>query len=346
MELIISLPEFPFPSRISPHAHEAQDHLREWCRSTGIVADGPVGESFDAMLFGRFAARVYPDAEFDRLLTLADWTGWIFAFDDLLDDTPEGRDLGFVNHVIDCVEPVCHGLSTGGHPAPSAAVGRSRDALADLWKRITGPMPPAWTERFTRNVLDFLHSYRRQATVNASRNVLDDRDYSAHRSATVAMYTGADLIEYGSARPIPEHLISHPEVAALREAATNAIAWTNDLFSAPKEISVGDLCNFVTVLHRQLRIPLEDAAREVVARIDGEVERFSESAAGIASLCTRLPDGQSEALLGMVDGLRSWMVGHVAWSVESGRYRSRDIPEGPELLEATGRTPAGQGSGR
>ncbi|WP_377272438.1 hypothetical protein [Peterkaempfera sp. SMS 1(5)a] len=345
MDLITPLPAFPFPSRISAYAHEAQHHLQDWSRVTGIIADGPSGDSFDAMLFGRFAARVYADAPVDRLLTLADWTGWIFAFDDLLDDTPEGRDLDHVNQVIACMEPVCHGRPAARPAAPSEAVARSRDAFADLWRRIIAPMPAAWTARFTRNVLDFLHSYRRQAEVNSSREVLDDRAYSAHRSSTVAMYTGADLIEYGTGRPVPEQLIVHPDVAVLRETAVNAIAWTNDLFSAPKEISVGDLCNYVTVLHRQLHLPLEAAAAAVVARIDAEVERFSAAAERIGALCSQLPVETAEALLGTVDGLRSWMVGHVAWSTESGRYRDRGIPDGTELLAATGRTPLGAHSG-
>lgn len=341
MDLITPLPEFPFASRISAHAHDAQHHLQDWARVTGIVPDGPAGDAFDAMLFGRFAARVYADASADRLLTLADWTGWIFAFDDLLDDTPEGRDLDFVNRVIDCMEPVCHGLPATTRPAPSPAMARSRDAFADLWRRITGAMPPAWNARFTANVLDFLHSYRRQAAVNSSRDVLDDRSYSEHRSSTVAMYTGADLIEFGTARPVPERLVAHPDVALLRDTSVNAIAWTNDLFSAPKEISVGDLCNYVTVLHRQLDLTLEEAAAEVVVRIDAEVERFSAAAARVAALCAGLPAGEAEAVLGVVEGLRSWMTGHVAWSMESGRYRDRGIPEGHELLEATGLTPVG-----
>ncbi|MFJ6216027.1 hypothetical protein ACIQGZ_22220 [Streptomyces sp. NPDC092296] len=346
VELITPLPDFPFTSRISPCAEEAQRHLSHWSRRTGIVESGRAGDDFDSMLFGRFAARVYAQAPRDRLLTLADWTGWIFAFDDLLDDTPEGRDLDFVNRVLACMEPVCRGLpAAGAPPAPTRAVGRSREALADLWQRITVPMAGPWVGRFSRNVLDFLYSYRTQATVNASRSVLDDDSYSAHRSSTVAMYTGADLIEYATDLPIPEQLITHPDVAVVRETAVNAIAWTNDLFSAPKEISVGDLCNYVTVLHRQLRVPLDEAAYEVVRRIHDEVDRFSAAADRIGVLCERLPAAHSDALRRMVDGLESWMVGHVDWSAESGRYRSRAIPEGPDLLEATGRTPVATPSG-
>jgi len=82
-----------------------------------------------------------------------------------------------------------------------------------------------------------------------------------------------------------------------------------------------------------------------VARIDAEVDRFSAAAGRIEDLCARLPAGPAEALLGTVDGLRAWMVGHVAWSTESGRYRDRGIPDGSELLVATGRTPLGAHSG-
>ncbi|MCD0483833.1 hypothetical protein LO771_15870 [Streptacidiphilus sp. ASG 303] len=342
MELTLPLPEFPFPSVISPYAAQAEEHLRGWARSRRIVAPGAAADAFDSMLFGRFAARVYADAEYGRLLTLADWTGWIFAFDDLLDDTPEGRDAEFVERVIACMEPVCRGRRTLRRPpAPSREVARSRDALARLRRRITRAMPAEWNARFTRNVVDFLHSYRRQASVNGSRAVLDEAAYSAHRSSTVAMYTGADLIEYGTGRPVPEHLLARPEVAALRESAVNAIGWTNDLFSAPKEISVGDLCNYVTVLHRQLGVPLEEAAREVVMRIDAEVKRFCEAAAAVRDLCRGLPDDQARALLGTVDGLGHWMAGHAAWSRETGRYRSHAVPDGRELLEATGRAPGG-----
>lgn len=43
--------------------------------------------------------------------------------------------------------------------------------------------------------------------------------------------------------PVLEHLIRNPDVATMREAASHVVAWVNDLYSAPKEIRLNDLCN-------------------------------------------------------------------------------------------------------
>jgi hypothetical protein len=337
MELLVPQPKFPFAAKLSPHAQEAETHVREWSRQMRIVPDGPAGDAFDAMLFGRLSGWVYPDAEPDRLLVLAEWMGWVFTFDDLLDDTAEGRDIGFVDQVVECMAAVCRGKAGRGPKAPTRTVARSRDAFADLWQRITAAMPPRWTARLTAHALEYLHSYRPQAAVNSARTVLDESSFTAHRLASVSMYPSMDQIEYATAEPIHASVIAHPDIAALRQAAANVVAWSNDLHSAAKEISVGDLCNYVTVLHHELGVPLQQAADEVLVRIYRQVERFTAVESRIVAMLPRLPAHRRSAVLGLIDGLKFWMTGYVEWSIESGRYRSSNLPDGDELLEATGR---------
>jgi len=340
MELLVAQPTFPFAARLSPHAQQAETHLRIWSRRIGIVSDGPAGDAFDATLLGRFAGWVYPDAEPDRLLVLAEWMGWVFTFDDLLDDTPEGRDIGFVDQVVDCLAAVCRGAAGRGPKAPTPAVARSRDAFADLWQRMVPAMPPHWTGRLTAHTLEYLHSYRPQAAANSARSVLDESAFTAHRLASASMYPSMDQIEYAIARPIHPSVITDPDIAVLRKAAANVVAWSNDLHSAAKEISVGDLCNYVTVLHHELGVPLQQAADEVLVRIYRQVDRFTAVESRIVAMLPRLPADQRSAVLGLVDGLKFWMAGYVEWSIESGRYRSSNLPDGDELLEATGRRQA------
>jgi hypothetical protein len=336
MQLLVPQPRFPFPARLSRHAQQAETHVRTWSRRVGIVPDGPAGDGFDAMLLGRFVGWVYPDAEPDRLLVLAEWMGWVFTFDDLLDDTTEGRDIGFVDRVVDCVAAVCLGVAGREPTAPTPAVARSRDAFADLWQRMVPAMPEHWTARLTAHTLEYLRSYRPQAAVNYARDVLDESAFTAHRLASVCMYPCMDQIEYATGKPIDASVIAHPDIAVLRQAAANVVAWSNDLYSAVKEISVGDLCNYVTVLHHELRVPLQQAADEVLVRIYRQLDRFTAAESRVVAMLPGLPAHQRSAVGGLVDGLRFWMTGHVEWSIESGRYRSSDLPEGDDLLEATG----------
>ncbi|WP_326674861.1 terpene synthase family protein [Streptomyces sp. NBC_01237] len=264
MDLAVPQLRLDLPSRLHPHEDRAQQHTQAWVQEMGMIANSPKArEVCDSFLLGRLAARVYPHASVGRLYVLADWMSAYFILEDVLDDTVEARDPEVATEIADQFIAPFLGTApqTGPHRVGDVlAVPRIREGLADLWARTRPGMTAAWTNRLVHDMTDYLYSHVRQSEINSSEPPFDEDAYCAHRLLTSAMYVSADLIEVATARPVPEHLIRNPDVATMREAASHVVAWVNDLYSAPKEIRLNDLCNYVVVLTSKLDVSLQEAA--------------------------------------------------------------------------------------
>lgn len=290
-----------------------------------LVGDGPDGEEFDAVLLDRLAAWTYPYADENKILLMADWMGWFFAFDDILDDTAAGRNQDFARLVADSINSVY--TSSGRCPAPHPDVEPFRDAMDDLWTRTTADMPGPWCRRLATDLVEYLNSYRTHALVNAHRVTLTEDAYRTHRLASSAVLVSLDIAEAATGHPLPESLLVHPFIRIARESANNVVSWVNDLYSAPKELSLGDLCNYVAVLQCQDDCSPQEAAERIAIRVTQQTERFLQAEQDIyAQLIPHVPPAEQCALRLMLNGLASWMNGNPAWSAESARYRARQIP--------------------
>lgn len=95
---------------ISPDVDKAGEHLKTWSRATGIVLDGPNGDAFDALAQHRLAAWTYPAATGAELDLMADWIGWLFAFDDVFDESIDGCDQDFAIATAAATNTVYTGL--------------------------------------------------------------------------------------------------------------------------------------------------------------------------------------------------------------------------------------------
>ncbi|GAA0400624.1 hypothetical protein GCM10010357_22100 [Streptomyces luteireticuli] len=127
---------------------------------------------------------------------------------------------------------------------------------------------------------------------------------------------------------MPETLCVHPSVQAARESANNVVAWANDLYSAPKELERGDLCNYVSVPRYERRCSAQEAAAYVAALITEQTARFHEAEAQIRGrLLPRVGPGERRALEAMPDTVVSWMNGNPVRSSETARYRTRTVLE-------------------
>ncbi|MEV4315478.1 hypothetical protein [Actinocrispum sp. NPDC049592] len=314
----------PFEEQISAFVDETEGHLSSWARGSGMIADEQNGVRFDSMLLGRLAARTYPMADQRSLFTLADWMGWFFLFDDTLDDTSEGRDIRYVRPIVRALDRILHQdpirLEFEGDSPVSLA-------LADLWRRTARSMPASWRKRFVRNMSAYLYAYVTQAEVNTSRRALTEESYVLHRLRSGAGFASIDLIEFAQNASLPDDLHQRPELQTLKETTSNVVCWSNDVFSAPKEITRGDLCNYVAVLQQQTQLPFQQCANMVCERILDQVRLFEDTEALLARTKSRNTWGPSttRALGGYVKGLKAWMRGNIDWSLETARYRHRAI---------------------
>lgn len=308
---------------ISPDVDKAGEHLKTWSRATGIVLDGPNGDAFDALAQHRLAAWTYPAATGAELDLMADWIGWLFAFDDVFDESIDGCDQDFAIATAAATNTVYTGLPSA---PPSPVVRPYVVALEDLWERTTQGMPAYWCRQLANDMVDYVNSYRSHALINASRIALDEQSYRAHRLIYSAVFITLDLCEAAARRALSESLLVHPYIRAAREAANNIVSWSNDLYSAPKELSLGDLCNYVAVLQSQDDLTTAQAADRVSQYLHEEIARFDQTKQLIHThRIPRLPTEDQQGVISMLDTCSNWITGNVAWSLETARYASRAI---------------------
>ncbi|OZG69865.1 hypothetical protein BTA51_29000, partial [Hahella sp. CCB-MM4] len=90
-----------------------------------------------------------------------------------------------------------------------------------------------------------------------------------------------DLVEYARGRELPDGFVGGEAHRQLVECAADVAAWTNDLFSAPKELSREERCNLVAVLAHHHGTGVQEAALATVERIGERVRDFLDARAAL-----------------------------------------------------------------
>ncbi|SER36541.1 hypothetical protein SAMN04487983_101553 [Streptomyces sp. yr375] len=206
-QLVLPPLTLPFPQRLHPHAAEAAAVARAWAARTGLYAAPQVADRAYAQQCDRFAAWLYPTAPRDRLDALACVDLMMFLDDDHSDeDAPRPHAL-LASPLLDVVE----------EPMSRAWRARFRAHLAD-WNRVNEQIGSARTD---------------------SGAPPPPEEYVPWRRVSSTLYWHFDLIEYAHRHELSDVFVSGDLYRRLVECAVDIGAWTNDLFSAPKELSQG-----------------------------------------------------------------------------------------------------------
>lgn len=300
---------------VSPHGAEAEARIRAYARGIGLLDH--LGERrFDA--FNSIARYVYSYAQPDRLVACARWLSVLFFIDDQFDENRElGRNEGQVFALIDgFLELLRDGTPLDDQPLLTRL---TLDARADF-ERLASP---EWFTHFCRSTEDYLvrgvshavRSWRHHEPPSVA-------GYMATRDSDSGMYTCIDLVEVAAGIDLPQRIRDDKRVRAMRRLCARHVAFANDVVSYDKEVRCHDNpANLLHLIHREVH-SLDEAARQVVALINGDMDAFER-------LASDLPDwGQEQraAVDAYVEGMHRWMRGNLDWSLASLRYCTPSNP--------------------
>ncbi|PFH47422.1 hypothetical protein AMATHDRAFT_77225 [Amanita thiersii Skay4041] len=147
--------------------------------------------------------------------------------------------------------------------------------------------------------------------------------YISLRRDTSGCKTCWALIEYANNLKIPDEIIEHPIIKALNDAATDFVGWSNDLYSYNKERCTNDSHNMVIIVMTQKGLGVQ-------AAIDFVGDLCKQAADSFIRTKTELPSWglQIDREVGIyVDGMESWMVGVMHWSLQCVRYFGSQVKE-------------------
>lgn len=310
----------PFEPAINPLYERTREDSTQWALEYGLLRPGPAEQSFRALKIPEFVARAYPDAQYEDLRVVMDWTLWGFLADDqhdLLVDRPELARARYLEHVEVLENGIVDHL-TGMH-----------HALADLRERIVQRSTPSCLRRFTEAAAQWFDSMYTEV-VNRSRTTPPSvLDYLRLREVTVGMYTEYTLFDVTHQVRTTDDFWIDPDIRRLEAMAANIIGWANDIFSFRKERNVGDPHNMVLLLGAERGLEPERAIDRTVAMHDREMTRFLELMdATRRSKC--VPGELLEPFLGLLVG---WVRGNLDWAYSSDRYGLRPAQTSDRPIE-------------
>ncbi|WP_158835694.1 terpene synthase family protein [Streptomyces sp. NRRL S-350] len=288
--LVIPPFTLPFPQQLHPDAPRAADHARAWAARTGLYASAQLAERAYSQQCDQFAAWVYPTAPRDRLNTLSCLDLMMFLDDDHADEEA---------------------------PRPHALT------QTPLLSVIEKPMGPAWRARFRAHLADW-NQVNIEAGIRRRQSAVPPApgDYIPWRRISSTLLWHFDLIEYAQGHELADDFVAGSLYRSLIDCAADIAAWTNDLFSAPKELAAGEPNNLLAVLAHHDGLSLQQAAAVTVDLIADRVRHFQ---AARAALVLAVGDGSPAVnpLVEWADGVGRWAGGNLGFCRVSGRYPAR-----------------------
>ncbi|TDC60845.1 terpene synthase family protein [Streptomyces hainanensis] len=228
----------PIPSQpLHPRSAEIEEQAYDWAARHGLV-DAAGHHRLAASRVVTLATSYYRAAPYPEMALLARWYVWLLTADDWFDR---------------------------GGPAWDDF----RRALAEeLWPPTAAPMSPAWRRRFARHLRGCLAGYHWQAGVRLGlRPPPTLAQYVVWRRLSFGALPIFQLIQLVERREFAAMLLDAAPVRELTAAASDVMAWTNDVHSLPRDLAAGERANLVILVRDRHALPDDAAATAAVQRL-------------------------------------------------------------------------------
>lgn len=316
------LTRLPFRVEISRHCGIVESGVALWARSCGLIRTDAATERFTAARFGLYAAAIQPEASEGDLQTYAAFLAWLFTVNDqhgeaLYDTAP--RWSSAVHPLYGIVQELRE--SAPGEDSAAA------HALANVRDRVYPRMSAGWKRRFATHFAEVLQAAATESRDRQLGRVPSERSYVANRRIVSAGAPMLDLAEFCATVELPSSLRELPSYQFMREAATDVMAWTNDIVSVEKERRAGELHNYVLVLMHHRDLTSGQAQDLVIQRVQERVAAYQAAEEHFLAQAHSgvLADPFRQAARYCARAMRHFMVGHAYWAQLSQRYSSDPV---------------------
>lgn len=308
----------PFPSQINKHVDVLESHAMEWVMRFNLLKDEQSYQRFRKSKFYWLAASAYPNCQFEELKIANDVISWLFVWDDKCDISDLGKRPELINTFCNRFIEILNGAETTSKDIPLS------HALSDVRKRIIQKGNLAFFHHFVYNFEHYFYGCIQESNNRLHVKLPTLEAYIKIRNSTSAAPLCLNLIEFCDHLIIPYSLRNHEIVSKITWMTVNILAWSNDIFSLEKEISLGEFHNLVLVLKHQQDIPLDKALILATEIHNKEVQN-------LISLEASMPYFGKEIdaeIAKYFSGFYSWIRGNIDWYSHSHRYQ---ITENIEL---------------
>ncbi|MFF7334843.1 germacradienol/geosmin synthase Cyc2 [Streptomyces sp. NPDC008150] len=320
------LPDFhmPFALQLSPHLDDSRAHLVDWCRATGILAEGVWDEdklaAYDLALC---SAGLDPDATPEALDLSACWLAWGTYGDDYYPLVyGHRRDLAAAKittaRLSDC-------MPLADEPAAVVPANAMERGLLDLWRRTTAAMSEADRRTLKKSIDDMTESWVWELANQIQNRVPDPVDYLEMRRATFGSDLTLSMCRMGHGPQVPPEVYRSGPVRSLENAAIDYACLLNDVFSYQKEIEFeGEMHNAILVVQNFFGLDYPAALAVVHDLMTQRMQQFQHVAANELPVLYDdfgLSKEARAVMGGYVKDLENWLSGILHWHREVDRYK-------------------------
>lgn len=314
MQVVIPRLYCPFPSRINPLVHLADQHTAKWVQRFHLVPSAEVLDYYQQQKFAWMVARMFPNADEDALCTFCDLNTFLFFLDDQFDH-PDAQS-GFKGQFRHFVKKLVDVLRNNERPTLEKD-GPVFAALGDLWRRLRYMSDASWQQQFINGIIAIFEAAVWQFENERCQILPGLADYMNKRQYLGAANVATDTIPVAERIALPAYVYDHQIVHRLTELCRNTVCWANDLFSFSKEMVHLDQYNLVAILQRENDLSLDDAIMATVQIHDEQVGEFI----SLSKDAAIFEEAENAALLDYINALAAIMRGNIDWSVkETSRY--------------------------
>ncbi|MFJ8534977.1 hypothetical protein [Streptomyces sp. NPDC093591] len=315
--MIPTYPE-PTPPTVSPYTQKIEEYVRSLGERLGLTETQGGRERLEAG-YGHFVAWTYPEASFRDLCLCAEWLFVTFILDDLhtlkVYDAP-GAWAPVHRRLMDII-------NTGEDPAPAREWTPFTKALTDLSIRTGERLSPALRGRLNRHLDLFFQGFAEESENRFRGTPPGMASFTQTRRLSVGMEFGFDLVELSLDTEVPEGIYETRLFRQIIEAASDVVAWQNDLHSVHLDNKRGDFHNVVIVMQHAAGISLQEAIESAVVMVQRRVADFLAAEERLLPfLASRgVPLRTREEILKVTAGMRQWTNGCLEWYGNTTRYR-------------------------
>jgi 5-epi-alpha-selinene synthase len=302
----------PFPSQINKHVDVLEDYALEWVTRFNLLKDELSYQRLSKSKFYLLAAGAYPYSQLEELKIANDLLNWVFIWDDQCDVSDLGKQPELLKVFHKRFLEILNGAEPTNKDIPLT------HALSDLRQRILQKVSKTWFPHLVYGFEDWFSGYEKEAIIRAQNITPDLKTYIKLRRSSVGVGIFITLGEMCHQLNITNFLRNHDIIKKLNRITGDIIAWSNDIFSAPREMASGDVHNLVIVMNYHQQISLEQAMKNVAVMHDREVKNMMNLEASIPCFGQELDTQIAKYIL----GCHTWISSNLNWYSHSGRYQN------------------------
>lgn len=310
-----------FPIKVNPNMEAIRKPLLQWAINMGIAGSENTIATFDDVNYAAYPAFIYPMADEEGLLLVAQWMAWFFLFDNHIDEKSLEQIPQETPHTLINIENIV----SLHHSSSSDIISSSpyAKALADLWIRSRDLYRnPGWEQRYIACFKEYQYCQLWEIHNRAKRKFPDFQTYVENKRCSSASQLGSSFVELFISNRMPDHLQDSFLLVKIRHICGDIIHLATDIISSERERLFSTIPNGISTLQHSMEISSDEAINTFVKLWLSKVNLFYQIKYDLEPLL-KMVNGNIHYLKIIdeyLDDLMLWMGGNMEWIGNTLRY--------------------------